>query len=259
MFKRTILSIFAISFYSTLYAAGMGMDFSNSNSGEMGNSSTGGMMTSQTYNNFSVDLSNDAFINPATFNTISGGMNFTDDNNDGVVDIVQNTDWFQSMGFGNWMDQNQDGIGDMFQTMNMYQLLGMDNYVDIDGDGLCDNYESMPMVQGSSGMMDFFGNGMMQNYEAFDVDLNNDVFTNTATFDAVSGGMNFTDDNNDGVVDIVQNTALFQSMGFGSWMDQNQDGIGDMFQTMDMYQLLGMDNYVDINGDGLCDNYATQN
>ncbi len=98
----------------------------------------------QNYNAFSVDTSQDVFVNQQHFKEVTGGMNFVDENGDGICDIAQNTPQFQSLGVGNFVDENEDGICDMFQTHEAYNNLGMNNFVDVDGDGLCDNYELTP-------------------------------------------------------------------------------------------------------------------
>lgn len=98
----------------------------------------------QQYGAFSVDTSQDVFVNAQRFRQITGGMNFVDENGDGICDIAQNTSLFQSLGIGNFVDANEDGICDLFQTHEAYKNLGMNNFVDVDGDGICDNYELIP-------------------------------------------------------------------------------------------------------------------
>lgn len=98
----------------------------------------------QQYNAFSIDTSQDVFVNAQRFREITGGMNFIDENGDGICDIAQNTPLFQSLGVGNFVDANEDGICDLFQTHEAYKNLGMNNFVDVDGDGICDNYELIP-------------------------------------------------------------------------------------------------------------------
>ncbi len=95
--------------------------------------------------NFEVDVSDDVFTNPGGFGQVTGGMNFVDDNGDGVADIVQDSELFQALGIGPFVDENEDGIHDDFQTRAAYMALGMDNFVDVDGDAICDNYEENPL------------------------------------------------------------------------------------------------------------------
>lgn len=101
---------------------------------------------SQNYH-FSVDISEDVFVNPSRFGKVTGGMNYVDENGDGICDLVQDSDAFEALGIGAFVDENEDGIYDEFQTRNAYKALGMQNFVDVDGDGICDNYESTPITE----------------------------------------------------------------------------------------------------------------
>lgn len=94
---------------------------------------------------FSVDISEDVFVNPQRYGQITGGMNFIDENGDGICDIAQDSEEFNGLGIGPFVDENEDGIHDDFQTRGAYQALGMNNFVDVDGDGICDNYEANPI------------------------------------------------------------------------------------------------------------------
>lgn len=233
----------------------MGLD--EGAAGFMSTMATGGFYN---HDAFTVDMTMDVFSNPWTFTTFTG-MAFIDDNHDGIADMFQDTDLYDSMGFGEWMDQNQDGIGDRFQTFEMYTYMGMTNFVDVDGDGICDNYELMvtftgesPQETESGSPANFMGVMGYHYYEAFTADTSGDVFINPEAFMEWTG-MEFTDQNEDGIEDMFQNTDVYHAMGFGEWMDQNQDGIGDIFETRGMYNLMGMGNFVDVNGDGLSDNY----
>jgi len=96
---------------------------------------------------FSVDISEDVFVNSSRFGQVTGGMNYVDDNEDGVCDLVQDTEAFAALGIGAFVDENEDGICDEFQTKNAYNALGMQNFIDIDGDGICDNYERNPITE----------------------------------------------------------------------------------------------------------------
>ncbi len=93
---------------------------------------------------FQVDISDDVFVNQQRFRMITGGMDFVDENGDGICDLAQDSGSFRALGLGPFQDENGDGIFDGFQTRNAYQALGMNNFVDVDGDGLCDNYEAVP-------------------------------------------------------------------------------------------------------------------
>lgn len=117
--------------------------------------------------------------------------------------------------------------------------------------------QSMNMVQQNSGMgamHNFRGANGPQNYPAFAVDTSQDPFVNRETFRQVTGGMNFVDENGDGICDIVQDTPTYRAFGV-PFVDENEDGICDIFQTREAYQALHLNNYVDVDGDGLCDNY----
>jgi hypothetical protein len=96
---------------------------------------------------FTVDTSNDVFTNPQALEKATGGMQFIDDNGDGICDVAQDSPTFEALNAGNFVDNNGDGIHDGFQTREFYQLLKMDNYVDVDGDGICDNYEQTPIAE----------------------------------------------------------------------------------------------------------------
>jgi hypothetical protein len=95
--------------------------------------------------NFDVDISDDVFVNPGRFGQVTGGMNFVDENGDGICDLAQDSEAFQALGIGPFVDENEDGIHDAFQTRAAYRALGMNNFVDVDGDGICDNYEANPL------------------------------------------------------------------------------------------------------------------
>ncbi len=107
------------------------------------------MVGPQIYRDFAVDTSMDIFINPARFRQMTGGMEFVDQNGDGIIDYAQNTPFFQQLGMGPFKDRNRDSIHDEFQTFQFYRALGMDNFVDVDGDGICDNYEENPFNHGT--------------------------------------------------------------------------------------------------------------
>ena len=101
------------------------------------------------YNMFQVNTDGDLFINPGTFNSLTGGrLMFVDDNGDGVCDYFQDTPYFDQLGIGPFEDTNGDSIHDAFQTYGAYRMLGLNNFVDVDGDGICDNYEANPFVTG---------------------------------------------------------------------------------------------------------------
>lgn len=115
----------------------------NSGMGSMAMHNFRGANGPQNYPAFSVDTSQDPFVNRDTFRQVTGGMNFVDENGDGICDIVQDTPTFHAFGIA-FVDENGDGIADIFQTREMYQALHLNNFVDVDGDGLCDNYELIP-------------------------------------------------------------------------------------------------------------------
>jgi hypothetical protein len=96
---------------------------------------------------FRIDTSNDVFVNPQAFSEATGGMQFVDENGDGICDIAQDSPRFEALQVGAFVDNNSDGIHDRFQTREFYQQLKMDNYVDVDGDGICDNYEQNPIEE----------------------------------------------------------------------------------------------------------------
>ncbi len=93
-------------------------------------------------------------------------------------------------------------------------------------------------------------------YPAFEVDISEDMFVNPEVFTARTGGMEFVDENEDGIVDVAQDSASFESLQVGAFEDSNSDTIHDAFQTSDFYEWAEMDNFVDVNGDGLSDNYV---
>jgi len=222
--------------------------------GTMGNNLRMGLGP-QYYGPFDVDVSNDPFVNPRAYMRLTG-MQFVDENGDGICDIMQDTDLFRSLGIGPCMDENNDSICDRFQTREAYERLGMRNFVDVDGDGICDNYEMNPIMDDANGTM---GNNLRmglgpQHYGPFDVDVSNDPFVNPRAYMRLTG-MQFMDENGDGICDIVQATDLFRSLGVGPCIDENNDTICDCFQTRNAYERLGMHNFVDVDGDGICDNY----
>ncbi len=96
---------------------------------------------------FNVDISDDVFVNQHRFMQVTGGMEFVDENGDGVCDLAQDSESFRALGIGPFADENQDGIHDVFQTRAAYRALGMNNFVDADGDGICDNYEAEPVKE----------------------------------------------------------------------------------------------------------------
>lgn len=96
--------------------------------------------------NFDMDISEDVFVNPGRFRQVTGGMDFVDENGDGICDLAQDSEAFQALGIGPFVDENEDGIHDAFQTRGAYQAFGMNNFVDVDGDGICDNYEENPFA-----------------------------------------------------------------------------------------------------------------
>lgn len=117
--------------------------------------------------------------------------------------------------------------------------------------------QTMNMVQQNSGMgamHNFRGANGPQNYPAFSVDTSQDPFVNRDTFRQLTGGMNFVDENGDGICDIVQDTPTYHAFGV-AFVDENGDGICDIFQTREAYQALHLNNFVDVDGDGICDNY----
>lgn len=119
-----------------------------SNNGFKGNASNAREIGSgqQSYS-FSVDTSQDLFTNPQALEKVTGGMQFIDDNGDGICDVAQDSPTFEALNAGDFVDNNSDGIHDKFQTREFYQAAGMDNYVDVDGDGICDNYEQTPITE----------------------------------------------------------------------------------------------------------------
>ena len=100
----------------------------------------------QHYGPFDVDISQDPFVNSRAYMRLTG-MQFVDENGDGICDMVQDSEMFRSLGVGPCVDENEDSICDCFQTRNAYQRLGMHNFVDVDGDGICDNYEMNPLYE----------------------------------------------------------------------------------------------------------------
>ncbi|MEZ0328911.1 MAG: hypothetical protein ABWK15_05050 [Dissulfuribacterales bacterium] len=118
-------------------------DMSQQNSGMGAMYNFRGANGPQNYPAFSVDTSQDPFVNRETFRQLTGGMNFVDENGDGICDIVQDTPLYHSFGVP-FVDENGDGICDIFQTYEAYQALHLKNFVDVDGDGICDNYEIVP-------------------------------------------------------------------------------------------------------------------
>jgi|GEM_PF-6491485 len=212
-----------------------------------------GVLGPQWYGAFEIDTAEDPFVNTERFRTITGGMDFTDENGDGICDIVQDTGLFAGLGGGEFVDENGDGICDLFQTRQAYQALRLQNYVDVDGDGVCDNYEENPLARQEG--PNFRGVSGPQYYHGFEVETSEDVFVHPGRFHEITGGMDFTDENGDGICDIVQDTGLFAGLGGGEFVDENGDGICDLFQTRQAYQALRLQNYVDVDGDGICDNY----
>ncbi|NPA94096.1 MAG: hypothetical protein GXO58_01565 [Thermodesulfobacteria bacterium] len=103
----------------------------------------------QHYGPFDVDISQDPFVNPRAYMRLTG-MQFVDENGDGICDMVQDSEMFRSLGVGPCVDENEDSICDCFQTRDAYQRLGMHNFVDVDGDGICDNYEMNPFMNSSN-------------------------------------------------------------------------------------------------------------
>jgi hypothetical protein len=55
--------------------------------------------------------------------------------------------------------------------------------------------------------------------------ISDDVFVNQHRFREITGGMNFVDDNGDGICDLAQDSGLFQALGLGPFVDENEDGI----------------------------------
>lgn len=210
-----------------------------------------GQGNTQRYDPLVVDIQNDPFVNPERFRQLTG-LDFVDDNRDGICDYFQDTAYYQEKFGLAWVDANGDGISDFFQTRAMYVAMGLNNFVDVDGDGLCDNYELYP--RGPRGPGNFRGGNGPQYYPPFDVDTSDDVFVNPQRFEQVTG-LQFVDENGDGICDYFQRGPYFQQLGIGAWTDANQDGIADVFETREMYWALGMKNFVDVDGDGLCDNY----
>lgn len=100
----------------------------------------------QLYPAFEVVTSDDIFVNPEIFTVRTGGMQFVDNNADGIVDIAQDSVAFAELKIGLFVDANHDTIYDGFQTFEFYKTFQINNYVDVDGDGLCDNYEQNPWV-----------------------------------------------------------------------------------------------------------------
>lgn len=196
------------------------------------------------YNDLIVSVEKDAFVNRDSLAEVTGGIPFIDANGDQIADIVQDTEFFLKL--GEFIDKNQDTIHDPFQTWEMYQAMGLKNFVDVDGDGICDNY-----VEGIAHRE----NGKLR-YEDLDIDISADPFINPARFAEISNGIPFVDENEDGIADIVQNSAMFESLNAGDFIDENGDTIHDPFQTWEMYQNLGLKNFVDQDGDGVCDNYV---
>ncbi len=153
------------------------------------------------------------------------------------------------------------GIAVGLMTMAFNAHATMAPYVPNTGSGTTQQVTTMDqttnMWQQNSGMgamHNFRGANGPQNYPAFSVDTSQDPFVNRDTFRQVTGGMNFVDENGDGICDIVQDTPLYHSFGV-AFVDENGDGICDIFQTREIYQALHLNNFVDVDGDGICDNY----
>ncbi len=210
----------------------------------------------QVYNDITVDISGDIFVNPSVFNRLTGGtIEFVDENGDGITDYVQNTKYFDSLGLGPFQDENGDTIHDAFQTFGFYRALGMKNFVDLDGDGLCDNYENDPFATNST-QNRWMGVMGPRSFGRFMVATDEDVFVNPGVFNRIAAGrLQFVDDNGDGICDYFQDTQYFQSLGVGQFTDENGDTIHDQFETFNFYKAVGMNNFVDVDGDGICDNY----
>lgn len=197
----------------------------------------------QHYNDLVVSIEEDPYRNPGRFAEVTGGIPFIDENGDQIADIVQDTEFFLKL--GEFIDENQDTIHDPYQTWEMYQALGLKNFVDVDGDGICDNY-----VKGIAHRE----NGKVR-YEDLDIDISKDPFINPVRFSEISNGIPFVDEDGDGIADVVQDSAVFESLNAGDFIDENGDTIHDPFQTWEMYRELGLKNFVDQDGDGVCDNY----
>ena len=138
-FGATFLALAVTNVLAVANANGQGGFKGNAdNAREIGNGH-------QYYYSFGVDTSNDIFVNPRVFQNATG-LNFIDENGDGICDIAQDSELFSDLKVGKFEDKNSDGIHDEFQTHEFYQHSKMDNYVDVDGDGICDNYEESPIV-----------------------------------------------------------------------------------------------------------------
>lgn len=204
------------------------------------------------YNNLSLSLGEDVFVNNGNFSKMMNSLNlsigYQDENSDGVADIFQNSKQFSDTFPGlNFVDENNDGICDLFQTRDMYNYMNLNNFIDEDGDGICDNYQNAEYV----------GGNYYARYNSFNVDLSEDIFQNRTNFMAASGGQfNFVDEDGDDICDIFQNSDYFKTTSPDiEFVDENGDGIFDGFQTADFYKAFGMRNFIDTNKDGIWDNY----
>jgi len=98
------------------------------------------------HDEFTVDTSNDIFVNPIGFNNVIGGMGFIDKNNDGIVDYAKDTPYFHFLGIGSFIYENSDSIHDEFQSLGSCRALGMTNFLDVYRDDICDKYEENPFI-----------------------------------------------------------------------------------------------------------------
>lgn len=204
------------------------------------------------YSPFTVETEEDLFVNPERFEQMTG-LSWVDENGDGVCDYAQNNEFYRQQLGLQWNDRNNDGINDLFQTRAAYRNLQMNNFVDVDGDGLCDNYEFNPWEDNVTD--NFRGGYGPQHYQEFEVDVESEIFVNPSAFEERTG-LNWVDENEDGICDYAQNTSHFDELGIGPWADSNNDTIADVVQTRQMYWAFGMsDSFVDVTGNGLCDNY----